>query len=121
MIRQHLGDFLGNLSQNTITKYEFCPIPKVSYQCLGKELFCHHYYLRNLCDPRFEKWPITEPAEVFHSCLQKWNDLISRDSLHDHDAQDHAREVLGLEKGYDEEALRRAYVSLSKTCYLHKV
>ena len=97
MIRKHLGDFLGKLSQNTTTKYKFCPIPKVSYQCLGKELFCHNFYLKNLCDPRFGKWPIDEPVQVFHSSLQMWNDLIDLDSIVENEGKVTCAKVEGAE------------------------
>ena len=47
MIQQHFGDFPKRL-HHTTAKYEYCPIPGISYPRLEKELFCHSYYLRNL-------------------------------------------------------------------------
>jgi len=71
LVRQHLGDFPLRLFQNTTTEYEYCPIPGVSYQRLDGELFCHHYYLRNLCDEvRFPDWPISEPSRCFVLALK---------------------------------------------------
>ncbi len=64
MIRQHLGDFPKRLWQNTTSRYEYCPMPGVAYKRLEDEIFCHNYYLRNLCDSeRFPDWPIAEPVE----------------------------------------------------------
>jgi len=73
MIQQHLGDFPQRLQQHTTAQYEHCPIPRLAYPSLNlqQDLFCHNYYLRNLCDEtRFPQWPIKEPLEVFRSCLQ---------------------------------------------------
>lgn len=50
MIQQHLGDFPKRLRQNTTSKFEYCPIPGIAYKRLESEIFCHNYYLGNLCD-----------------------------------------------------------------------
>ena len=50
MIQQHLGDFPKRLRQNTTAKYEYCPMPGIAYKRLENEIFCHNYYLGNLCD-----------------------------------------------------------------------
>lgn len=69
MIRQHLGDFPLRLWQNTTARYEFCPMPGVSYKRLEKELFCHNYYLANLCDEnRFPEWPIAGKHSEYLIC-----------------------------------------------------
>lgn len=66
MVQQHLGDFPLRLFQNNTTEYEYCPLPGVAYKRLEKEIFCHNYYLENLCDEeRFPDWPVAEPVEVF--------------------------------------------------------
>jgi DnaJ homolog subfamily C member 13 len=57
MIAQHLGDFPRRLFENNTSEYEYCPIPAVAYKRLQKEIFCHNYYLENLCDEeRFPDW-----------------------------------------------------------------
>ena len=66
------------LCEHTTEKYDYCPFSGIPYENLRRELFCHNYYLNNLCDEvRFPEWPIEEPFEVFRSCLQKWNEIIS--------------------------------------------
>ena len=115
MIRQHLGDFPKRLWQNTASRYEYCPIPGIAYQRLEKEIFCHNYYLRNLCDEiHFPNWPIAEPVEVFRACLEEWKLQIRRDVLMEEDAQEEARIVLSLKSGDGSKELRKAYRSLAR-------
>ena len=115
MIRQHLGDFPKRLWQNTTALYEYCPIPGIAYQRLEKEIFCHNYYLRNLCDEtRFPNWPIAEPVEVFRACLEEWKLQLRRDVVKEEDAQEEARIVLSLKSGDGSKELRKAYRSLAR-------
>ena len=120
MIREHLGSFLSKLRQGT-TKYEFCPIPPVTYRRLDQELFCHKYYLKNLCDPRFEEWQIDEPTKLFLSCLEKWNDLSKYGSNINNDNEQHARDLLGVGEACDEISLREAFRRMSKSHFPQKV
>jgi len=115
MIRQHLGDFPKRLWQNTTTHYEFCPMPGMSYKRLEKEIFCHNYYLNNLCDEkRFPDWPIAEPVEVFRSCLEEMKKQLTRDETEEEMALEGARKVLDLKKGDGSKELRKAYRSLAR-------
>jgi len=115
MIKQHLGDFPKRLWQNNMDKYEYCPMPGVCYRRLEKELFCHNYYLRNLCDEvRFPDWPIAEPIEVFRSTLEHWKKQMSRDQLQESDAQEDARKTLGLKSGDTSAQLRKSYRNLAR-------
>ncbi|CAB9505549.1 DnaJ (Hsp40) homolog, subfamily C, member 13 [Seminavis robusta] len=115
MIRQHLGDFPKRLWQNTTARYEFCPIPGVSYKRLEKEIFCHNYYLANLCDEvRFPDWPISEPVEVFRACLEELKKQLTRDETEEEVALESARKVLDLKQGDGSKELRKAYRSLAR-------
>jgi hypothetical protein len=115
MVRQHLGDFPKRLWQNTTTRYEFCPMPGVSYKRLEKEIFCHNYYLNNLCDEtRFPDWPIAEPVEVFRSCLEELKKQLTRDEMEEEVALESARKVLDLKTGDGSKELRKAYRSLAR-------
>ena len=74
-VDQHLATLRGRLVQNIATRYdlEFAPIPSVNYPELEQELWCHNYYLRNLCDEiRFPEWPISEPVELLKASLDSW-------------------------------------------------
>jgi DnaJ family protein C protein 13 len=122
MIRQHLGDFPKRLWQNTTTKYEYCPMPGVAYKRLEKEIFCHNYYLHNLCDEtRFPDWPIAEPVEVFRSCLEEFKKQVSRDETEEEQALEDACKVLNLESGNGSKELRKAYRSLARKYHPDKV
>jgi DnaJ family protein C protein 13 len=115
MVRQHLGDFPQRLWQNTTTEYDYCPIPGIAYKRLEKEIFCHNYYLHNLCDEsRFPDWPIAEPVELFRACLEEWKQQMSRDEGKEVDAREEARKVLELETGDGSKELRRAYRKLAR-------
>lgn len=50
MVVQHLGDLPARLAANPCTLYDYCPIPPVRYEELDAELWCHNFYLANLCD-----------------------------------------------------------------------
>lgn len=122
MIRQHLGDFPLRLFQNTTTEYEYCPMPGVAYNRLEKEIFCHNYYLRNLCDEiRFPDWPISEPVEVFRACLERFKQLIGRDGSLEEESLEKARIVLELKVGDGSKELRKAYRSLARKFHPDKV
>lgn len=115
MVRQHLGDFPKRLWQNTTTKYEYCPMPGVAYKRLEKEIFCHNYYLHNLCDEsRFPDWPIAEPVEVFRACLEEFKKQINRDETEEGEAMEHATKVLKLKAGDGSKELRKAYRSMAR-------
>jgi len=41
--------------------YEYTPIPPLAWPELSGEIWCHRYYLRNLCDEeRFKGWAVVE-------------------------------------------------------------
>ncbi|XP_022144872.1 dnaJ homolog subfamily C GRV2 [Momordica charantia] len=78
-VLQHLGDFPQKLSQHCHSLYEYAPMPPVTYQELRDEMWCHRYYLRNLCDEiRFPNWPIVEHVEFLQSLLVMWREELTR-------------------------------------------
>lgn len=115
MVRQHLGDFPQRLWQNTTTEYDYCPIPGIAFKRLEREIFCHNYYLHNLCDEaRFPDWPIAEPVELFRACLEEWKHQMNRDEVMEEDAREQARKVLDLQTGDTSKELRQAYRKLAR-------
>ncbi|XP_015163448.1 dnaJ homolog subfamily C GRV2 isoform X1 [Solanum tuberosum] len=78
-VLQHLGDFTQKLSQHCHSLYEYAPMPPVTYPELRDEMWCHRYYLRNLCDEvRFPNWPIVEHIEFLQSLLVMWREELTR-------------------------------------------
>lgn len=78
-VLQHLGDFPQKLSQHCHCLYEYAPMPPVTYPALRDEMWCHRYYLRNLCDEvRFPNWPIVEHVEFLQSLLVMWREELTR-------------------------------------------
>lgn len=59
-MHQHLGNFPRRLAQHAHAVYEYVACPPVGYPELTEEMWCHRYYLRNLCDDRFSDWPIVD-------------------------------------------------------------
>jgi DnaJ family protein C protein 13 len=114
MIRQHLGDFPLRILQNNTAEYEFCPIPPLSYRKLQDELFCHNFYLHNLCDEeRFPDWPIAEPVKVFKACLEKFEEAVEKEAGSE-DITDQAVKLLNLKDGEGNKELRRSYRKLAR-------
>ncbi|XP_047327066.1 dnaJ homolog subfamily C GRV2-like isoform X2 [Impatiens glandulifera] len=78
-VLQHLGDFPQKLSQHCHCVYDYAPMPPVTYPELRDEMWCHRYYLQNLCDEiRFPKWPIVEHVEFLQSLLVMWREELTR-------------------------------------------
>lgn len=78
-VLQHLGDFPQKLSQHCHALYDYAPMPPVTYPELRDEMWCHRYYLRNLCDEiRFPNWPIVEHVEFLQSLLAMWREELTR-------------------------------------------
>ncbi|KAK4479174.1 hypothetical protein RD792_014685 [Penstemon davidsonii] len=78
-VLQHLGDFPQKLSQHCHSLYDYAPMPPVTYPELKDEMWCHHYYLKNLCDEiRFPDWPIVEHVEFLQSLLVMWREELTR-------------------------------------------
>lgn len=78
-VLQHLGDFPQKLSQHCHVLYDYAPMPPVTYPELKDEMWCHRYYLRNLCDEiRFPNWPIVEHVEFLQSLLVLWREELTR-------------------------------------------
>jgi hypothetical protein len=101
---------VNRLSEHTGWEYEYIPVPPLSYERLNDELWCHRYYLRNLCDERrFPDWPIKEPVQLLRAILQSWQQELQKKAPEI--SLDDALEVLGLQTGAtaSAESIRRAY------------
>lgn len=78
-VLKHLGDFPHKLVQHCHGLYDYAPMPPVTYPELQDEMWCHRYYLRNLCDEiRFPDWPIVEHVEFLQSLLAMWREELTR-------------------------------------------
>eukprot|EP00899_Mesostigma_viride_P016162 jgi/Mesvir1/24547/Mv21885-RA.1 len=77
-LRQHLGTFPTRLAQHTHSLYEYTPMPPLAYPELTEELWCHRYYLQNLCDEaRFPDWPIVDHVSFLQALLTRWRDEMA--------------------------------------------
>ncbi|EGC29101.1 hypothetical protein DICPUDRAFT_159366 [Dictyostelium purpureum] len=120
-IELHLASLPQRLHSNTTTIYEYVPIPKIVYEELEGELFCHSFYLSRLCNTRkFPNWPIKQPLELFKSVLQVWSEEAVK--VPQKLSVDEALEILNLKpnKGtngkahnYKDDEIRKAYYKLA--------
>ena len=48
--------------------YEYTPVPPLAWPELSGEIWCHRYYLRNLCDEeRFRGWEVVEHVPLLQA------------------------------------------------------
>ena len=79
-LRAHVGDLPRKLQQHSKFVYEYTPIPPIGYPELDTEVWCHRYYLRNLCDiEKFPGWPIQDRVELLQQALQMWRAELVRE------------------------------------------
>lgn len=113
MINAHLGDFPARLRQFTTGKYDYCPIPKIHFNDLDRELYCQEYYLRNLCDEvRFPNWPIRDPLLLLRDVIERWREELAKGGTNAEERA--AKELFGLTGKTDTESLRKAYKNLAR-------
>ena len=113
MVSQHLGDLPARLAANPCTLYDYCPVPPVKYEELTKELWCHNFYLGNLCDEvRFPVWPIPDPVALLRGVLDAWRKEVSRTGEKTVPL-DEAYTTIGVSVGADEKEIRKAYRKLA--------
>ncbi|CAN8246994.1 unnamed protein product [Cochlearia groenlandica] len=131
-VLQHLGDYPQKLSQHCHFLYDYAPMPPVTYPELRDEMWCHRYYLRNLCDEiRFPNWLIVEHVEFLQSLLVMWREELTRKpmdlseeeackileiSLNDVSSDELNEEITNISKqiqNLDEEKLKRQYRKLA--------
>ncbi len=121
LVREHLGNFPESVQKEKGLRYIYCPIPKIYYERLHDEMFCHNYYLKNLCDEdRFPNWPIHEPFSVFLACINRWKDMQQRTRATS-PALEGARALLRVQDGANETDLRDAFYKAIKECNLDQV
>jgi curved DNA-binding protein CbpA len=115
MINQHLSDFPFRLKQFTLLNYDYCPIPKIHYSFLEKEIYVYEYYLKNLCNEiKFPNWPIAEPLVLLKECLERWRYEMAKDNIDT--SIEEAKKTLGLtgKKKLTTADLRKAYKNLAR-------
>jgi DnaJ family protein C protein 13 len=123
MVNTHLGDFPLRLRQFTMARYDFCPIPKIMYPTLDKELYCHFYYIRNLINEvRFPDWPIYEPLVLLRDVIERWRKEMAKGSTDGSTGTQStggvsvkaAKTILGLPDTFKNEDLRKAYKNMAR-------
>ena len=113
MINQHIGDFPARLRQFTLARYDYCPIPKIHFPAIDKEIYVHEYYLKNLCDEvKFPEWPICEPLILLRETIERWRAEMSKGVVDS--AISDAKKLLKLDEKFQNADLRKAYKSLAR-------
>ncbi|KAK9868448.1 hypothetical protein WJX84_004951 [Apatococcus fuscideae] len=113
----HIGSLPQKLAQRNHTVYDYVDCPPVSYPELTDEIWCHRYYLRNLCNTeRFGDWNIVDHVPFLQTLLEEWRAELARKPLAMSEAD--ACQVLGVTLGEDghlsEDALKGAYRRLAR-------
>jgi DnaJ family protein C protein 13 len=115
LVMQHLGDLTARLSANPSTLYDYCPIPRVIYEELENELWCHNFYLANLTDTaRFPEWPISDPVGLLRSVLDAWRLELEKTGVEQLNT-DEAYAILGIAPDSDGK-VRAAAAALRSRC-----
>ena len=96
-IRAHLGSFPARLTDNSHLVYEYVPAPPVDYIELENEVWCHRYYLKNLCNTvEFLDWKLQDHVRFLQCLLEYWRaELEKKPALMN---EDEAAELMGLDK-----------------------
>lgn len=62
---RHIGNLPQRLVQHNHAVWEHVDCPPVGYPELTDEMWCHRYYLRNLCDAvRFPSWQLVDQVPL---------------------------------------------------------
>ena len=125
-IHQHVGDFNMKLKQHSHSLYDYNPMPPVEYPELEGDVWCHRYYLANLCnEDKFPEWDIKDHVEFLQALLTKWRNelLLTPVTLSYEDACKILElESFGWQQGsvVDEGILKKAYRQLAKVYHPDK-
>eukprot|EP00210_Caulerpa_lentillifera_P007523 g7188.t1 len=109
----HLGLFPHRLKEHCRLVYEYTPLPPVGYPELSSEIWCHRYYLRNLCDDvKFPDWEIVDHVPLLQALLAEWRAELVKKPMSMSTKQ--ACEILKIkppedDQGLKEEVLKSAY------------
>ena len=77
-LMEHLAPFRESLRLDPTLQYEFEPCPPIEYEQLHAELYCHSYFLRNLCDDgRFTNWLVPDPEGVLRDIIDVWRSELA--------------------------------------------
>eukprot|EP00124_Ichthyophonus_hoferi_P005676 Ihof_evm1s895 gene=Ihof_evmTU1s895 len=113
----HLGDFPRLLPECTTLLYDYGPMASITYPEIKDELWCHQYYLKNLCDvTRFPDFVVVQLVETLQAILHIWTELAAAsnpDKKKESMSLDDARAVLGVDKSATEAKLKSVYRRLA--------
>jgi DnaJ family protein C protein 13 len=110
----HTADFRWRVRDNPSIKFEYIQMPNVDYSQLRTELWCHSYYLRNLCNTtKFPEWEVRNPVEVLQALLSTWRKLLK--GAEEEMSEQIAMKIMeGMVKsGYTIDLLKKAYRRLA--------
>lgn len=110
----HTSDFRWRIRDNPLINYEYIQMPNVEYSQLRTELWCHSYYLRNLCNTtKFMDWDVRSPVEVLQALLATWRRLLK--GQQDEMSYKLAMSTMEglIEEGYTVDKLKKAYRRLA--------
>lgn len=115
-IQSHLQGFPARLKENSYARFDFVPIPPLTYERLEKETFCARFYLENLCNlDRFPSWPITDPVALFKAAMDTWRREGEKFSVDAHTtSREDALQCLELSGDATLEDIKKAFRKLAR-------
>ena len=79
-ISNHVSDFTPLLKENILASYEFAQIPIIQYANLEKELFCHGFYLKYLCEGNLDaQFKFPDPVKFLKTLLVMWEEELKKE------------------------------------------
>jgi hypothetical protein len=110
LIEEHISDFFKLFQEDNSSTYRFLAIPPIFYDGIDDELFCHGYYLCNLCnESKYPEFSVEEPKLFFIECIETWKRLLGKSNQQSIISVDEALSFFGLANSNNDIELRAAY------------
>jgi hypothetical protein len=123
-LKEHLSRFRLLLDDDPTMLYEFEPIPPIEYDELKSEVYCHSYFLNNLCDyETFPNWIVQDPVALLRDVLDTWrNEIKTASQIENNETMSYQRasEIMEFKQNPDtgvvtinSKILRKKYLKLA--------
>ncbi|ETK78781.1 hypothetical protein, variant 1 [Phytophthora nicotianae] len=90
MLDEHLLEFKENLKMSVTTKYDYTPIPPISYLELSGDVYCSGFYLSTFNQSNSDAEEVDDPVFMMKSIEEKWRYLARRQADGVVDDMDHS-------------------------------
>ncbi|GMF65535.1 unnamed protein product [Phytophthora lilii] len=116
MMDEHLQEFKESLQKSVTVRYNYTPIPPISYLELSGDVYCSGFYLSTFNQSNSDAEEVDDPVFLMKSIEEKWRYLVRRQADGIQDDMDHsdAYKVFGWSEDatYSSSDLRTRYREL---------